>query len=203
MSTNQPITRRMILAGGAALVIGGAAVHVAAAQQAATPTDSRDVIFFSTGGATDPAKHREVWTKALADKLGVSLDRLQQAIQDTSKEVGLPPPVLGASGAFSLKIESPFATAAKALGITEAQLQKEQAAGKSLNQIARDHGVDPKVIGDAVSAQRRADVDKAVSDGSLPKDVADRIKSHIDDEVEHILQVVPNGLNDVFTLEVR
>ena len=201
----------MILAGGAALVIGGAAVGVAAAQQAATPTDNRDVIFFSSGSAAgvDPAKHRDAWTKALADKLGVSVDRLQQAIQDTTKEVGFPPPLLapgsvvGVPGAFSLNIESPFASAAKTLGITEDQLRKEQAGGKSLADIARAHNVDPKVVGDAMKTQRRADIDKAVADGALPKDVGDRIKSHVDEEVDNILQVVPNSSDGIFTIRLQ
>jgi hypothetical protein len=209
MNTIQPITRRMILAGSAALVIGGVAARVVAAEQTAAPTGNGDVIVFSTGSAADPEKHRAEWTQALANKLGVSVDRLQQAIQDTTKEVGFPPPLpaapalAGVPGAFSLKIESPFASAAKALGITEDQLKTEQAAGKSLADIARAHNVDPKVVGDAIKAQRQAEIDKAVADGGLPKDVADRIKSHIDDEVDHILQVVPSGPNGVFSIRLE
>lgn len=208
MNTIQPITRRMILAGSAALVIGGVAARVVAAEQTAAPTGNGDVIVFSTGSAADPEKHRTEWTQALANKLGVSVDRLQQAIQDTTKEVGVPPPLLapplaGAPGAFSLKIESPFASAAKVLGITEDQLKTEQAAGKSLADIARAHNVDPKVVGDAIKAQRLADLDKAVTDGGLPKDVADRMKSHIDDEVAHILQAVPSGPNGVFSIRLE
>jgi len=212
MSNNQPITRRMILAGGAALVIGGAAVSVAAAQQAATtPAGNQDVVVFSTSGAAgDPGKRRDEWTKALANKLGVSVDRLQQAIEDTTKEVGFPPPPLlgpsamvGVPGAMVMKIGSPFASAAKVLGISEDQLQKEQAAGKSLADIARAHNVDPKVVGDAIKAQRRADIDKAVADKSVPAELADRMRSHIDEEVDHILQAVPNGPDGTFTIRLE
>jgi hypothetical protein len=212
MSKNQPITRRMILAGGAALVIGGAAVSVAAAQQAATSAGNQDVVVYSASGASgDPGQRRDEWMKALATKLGISTDRLQQAIEDTTKEVGFPPPppllapsaMVGVPGAMVIKIASPFASAAKVLGITEDQLQKEQAAGKSLADIARAHNVDPKVVGDAIKAQRRADIDKAVADKTMTTELADRMRSHIDEEVDHILQAVPNGPDGTFSIRLE
>ena len=214
-------TRRAVLAGGAALVLCGAAARVVTAQQAgagldaagveapAAPPDDTDVIFFSTGAAADLDQRREAWTKAVADKLGVTPDRLQQAIQDATRDVGFAPPLpgplptVGAPGAFSLKIESPLAAAAKALGMSEDQVRKEQAGGKSLADVARAHNVDPRLVADALKAQRRADIDKAVADGALPRNIADRLKSHIDDEVDHLLQLAPTGANGLFTIRLE
>ena len=214
-------TRRAVLAGGAAVVLCGAAARVVTAQQAgvgldasgveapAAPTDDNDVIFFSTGAAVDLDERREAWTKAVADKLGVTPDRLQQAIQDATRDVGFAPPLpgplpaVGAPGAFSLKIGSPLAAAAKALGMSEDQLRNEQSGGKSLADVARAHHIDPHMVADALKAQRRADVDKAVADGALPKNIADRIKSHIDDEVDHLLQLAPTGADGLFTIRLE
>jgi hypothetical protein len=214
-------TRRAVLAGGAALVLGGAAARAVTAQTAgvgldatgveapAAPTDDHDVIVFSTGAAPDLDERRQAWTKAVADKLGVTPDRLQQAIQDATRDVGFAPPLLGplpavgAPGAFGLKIESPLAVAAKALGMSEDQLRKEQSGGKSLADVARAHNVDPKVVADALKAQRRADVDRAVAAGALPRTIAERITSHIDDEVDHLLQLAPTGADGLFTIRLE
>ncbi len=177
---------------------------------AAAP-ESKDVFVFTSAAPPDLTQRRDDWLKAVAAKLGVSTDRLQQAIQDANKDVGLPPPLLtgpalgGAMpGTFGLKIMPPFAPAASALGITEDQLRKEQSAGKSLADIARAHNVDPKVVADAMKTQRRTELDRAVSDGVMPKDTADTIKSHIDAEVDHLMQAVPTvGANGAVNIQFQ
>ena len=204
-----PKSRRAALAGGAALVLTAAAAHAALAQQAAArleatdvtapTTDAQDVVFFANTGAPDLQKRRDDWLNAVAGKLGVSKDRLEQAMNEATKDVGLPPPIIapfgnigpGVPGAFSLRIASPFASAAKALNITEEQLHNEQAAGKSLADIARAHNVDPKVVADALKAQRKSEIDKAVSDSVMPKAAADKLKANVDDEIDHLMQAVP------------
>jgi hypothetical protein len=223
-------SRRAAIAGGAALVLGAAAAHTVAAQQAAdqlagaatdqialavdqnvTPANG-DVLFFSSGTPVDLGKRRTDWLKAVADKLGVTPDRVDIAMQDAAKEVGFPmPPVApfppGApAGAVSVQISSPFAAASKAIGISEDQLRKEQTGGKSIGDVAKAHNVDPKTVGDAIKAQRRADLDKAVAEGSLPKDAADRIKSHLDTEIDHLLQLGKVGVigaDGVFSIHVE
>src|SRR4030095_12877404 len=108
------------------------------ADATAPTTDAQDVVFFTGTGAPDLGKRRDDWLNAVAGKLGVRKDRLEQATNDGAKDDG---------------VTSPCASAAKALNITEEQLHKEQAAGKSLADIARAHNVDPKVVADALKAQ--------------------------------------------------
>src|SRR5262249_11542620 len=150
-----PKSRRAALAGGAALVLTAAAAHAALAQQAtagleatdvAAPTpDAQDVVFLTGFGAPDIDKRLDEAPNAVAGRLGVSKDRLEQAMSEATKDLGLPPPLIaplgkigpGVPGAFGLRIDSPFASAAKALNISEEQLHSEQAAGKSLAEIAR------------------------------------------------------------------
>ena len=73
-------------------------------------------------------------------------------------------------GTFQVKIESPFVEAARTMGISDDQLKKDMAEGKSLADIARAHNVDPKVVADALKAKRRSELDAAVAAGKLPKD---------------------------------
>jgi hypothetical protein len=198
-------SRRIALAGGAALVVGGAAVaSVAAQQQAAVDsvnaTTDGDTLFINAAGPTDLADRRQAWLKAVAAKLGVTPERLDQAIQHTARDQGLPPPLLmpfpgpgltigtPATGAFSVHIDSGFGAAAKVLGITEDQLRKE-AAGKSLTDVAHAHNVDPKVVADALKGQRRADLDKAAADGKLPAQLVDRLRAELDQEIDRLMQL--------------
>ena len=193
-----PKSRRAALAGGAALVMTAAAAHAVSAEFAppeavAAPgaPETSDVLFFAGG---DPAQRRDDWLKAVAGKLGVTTDTLQQAITDAGP---MPPMLIGgiagpAGGAFQLAIKSPFASAATALNISEEQLRKEQAAGKSLNDIARAHNVDPKVVADALKTQRKSELDTAVSNGVMTQAIADKLKATVADEIDHIMQAVPN-----------
>jgi hypothetical protein len=202
-------SRRTALAGGAALVLGGAAVATVRAQQRpqVEPVAREDVLFLE--GPLH--ERRDAWLKAVADKLGVTPERLDQAIQEASKEVGMPMPLLvpppnlgigepGEPGTFSIRIDSDLATAAKAMGLTEEQLRKE-AVSKSLTDVAKAHSVDPNAVADALKAQRRADIDKAVADGKLPATFAERLKSHIDDEIERLMRLPGFRGNFIFRFE--
>jgi transposase-like protein len=198
-------TRRTALAGGAAIVVAGGIAATVRAQQtqaieaAAEPGEQADVLFFADGPEGKLGERRQAWLKAVAGKLGVTPEKLDQAIQDVAKEQGFPPPLLvpfpggpvpfGGPGTFSLQIDSGFEAAAKAIGISEEQLRSESRGGKSVADIARAHNVDPKVVGDALKAQRRTDIDKAVADGKLPADVATRLKSHLDEEIDRLIML--------------
>jgi transposase-like protein len=209
-------SRRVALAGGAAIVLGSAAARAVAAQQAALPFDQTakpaegDVFFFANGAPIELEKRRDEWLKAVANKLGVTSDRLQTAMQDATKEVGFPgpllPPVAIAGtlppGAFKVHIDSGVAAAARALGLSEEQLRKEWPA-KSLTDVAKAHNVDPKVVAEAIKAQRRADLDKAVAEGTLPANAAAKLKSHLDQEMEHFMQLSGSGGDKPFSIRLE
>lgn len=207
--------RRAVLAGGTALVLAGLAAHAAGAEQqtddvVATTTAefgpiegtqalaSGQVVYWSTGSPQDADKHRQAWINALAGKLGVSPQRLQQAIDETSQALGFPPPLVSSpqavgvpAGAFTIELSSDQATVAKALGISEDQLRKEWPGPelKSLTDVAHAHKVDPNVVADALKAKRRADLDAAVTQGTLPADVANRLKANVDREIDDLMEI--------------
>src|SRR4051794_8194512 len=109
-STPRSHTRRAAIAAGAAFILTGAAVSSVVAQQAAAtaPVDDtldaapltiaaptpdgpgKDVFVFATGGGpADLEKRRDDWLNAVAGKLGVDKTKLQQAIEDATKDVGM------------------------------------------------------------------------------------------------------------------
>src|SRR5438067_1747417 len=74
--------RRTLLAGGAAVVLGGSALGLALAQQ---PPPSPTV-----PGQTAPARPGfQAYIDALARRLGITSDRLQQLMGEARSEVGL------------------------------------------------------------------------------------------------------------------
>jgi hypothetical protein len=196
-------SRRAALAGGAAVVLTAAAAHAVFAQQTAgaqdaqnvpspVPPDRQDTLFYMNGPGADINQRRNDWINAVARKLGVSTDKLQQAITEADKDIGPMPVAVGAMpGTFQLAVQSPFASAAKALNIDEQQLRKEQAAGKSLNDIARAHNMDPRVVADALIAQRKAELDNAVANGLMTQAIADNLMANVADEIDHLMQAVP------------
>ena len=191
-------SRRAALAGGAALVVGGVAAANAFAQQQAPLNE--DVLFLE-GPLED---RRKAWLKAVAHKLGVTPDKLDEAIRAASDEVGpmvLPlPPRAGEAGTFTVRLDGDLAVAATAIGISEEQLRRESAT-KSLNEVAQAHGVDANTVKQALTTARKQDIDKAVADGKLPSAMAERLKSNIDDEIDRFMRLPGFRGNFIFRFE--
>ena len=70
-----------------------------------------------------------------------------------------------------------FDTAAEALGLTPEEFFAELHAGKSLDEIAEEQGVDIEVVRDAMNAARveamRQAIEQAVEDGNMTQEQAD------------------------------
>jgi polyhydroxyalkanoate synthesis regulator phasin len=79
-----------------------------------------------------------------------------------------------------------FDTAAKALGISAAELKERLADGKSLDEIAKAEGKTADDVRDAVRSTLEERFDKAVEDGDLTREQADRMLSHTDEMLEHL-----------------
>jgi hypothetical protein len=83
-----------------------------------------------------------------------------------------------------------LAAASKALGITEAALQAELEAGKTAAQVAEAKGVDVQQVIDAVVAYDTADIDAAVTAGTMTQAQADErlanLTQHVTDEVNGV-----------------
>jgi hypothetical protein len=79
---------------------------------------------------------------------------------------------LGRGGQWTM-----FDTAAEALGLTPEEFFAELHAGKSLDEIAEEQGVDIEVVRDAMNAARveamRQAIEQAVEDGNMTQEQAD------------------------------
>lgn len=144
--------KRALLVGGAALVLAGSAIGIASAQQTPTPTP---------GGKTEHPLARQ-FLETMAAKLGVTPEKLQQAFTETRKELGAQRPWPGFRGHRGWGVLGHELTvAAQAIGITADQLRQEL-PGKSLAEVARSHGKDPKVVADALKADAHTKIDQRI-----------------------------------------
>src|SRR5919199_319297 len=79
--------KRSLAALGVAVVLGGAAIGVASAQQA-TPT--RPAAPTTTPQPGQRQQREDQFLTAVAGKLGITVDKLKQALSDARKDLGLP-----------------------------------------------------------------------------------------------------------------
>jgi hypothetical protein len=199
LSKLSPAVRRGVLAGGAALVVSAAAMPRAAAQQAPTPTPSPRA---TPPAQVTPRPSTQAFLEALARRLGITIERLQEAIAQARSDVGLPPqgtkPGFGFGfggrkhGRFALgRID--FATAAQAIGISVDQLRQEL-PGKSLAQVAQAHGKNPADVATALKNAVNQRIDQAVAAGRITADQANQAKQQAAQRIDQLMtQIVPQG----------
>jgi polyhydroxyalkanoate synthesis regulator phasin len=180
----QPIPlslRRVGIAAAAVVVLGGAAVGIASAQQA-TPTPQ--------SGAY------QKFVDALAQKLGVSSQTLQDDITQARQAAGMPAnggfpgrggPRGGAGFGANLQV------AATAIGITPQEL-RTALPGSSLAQIAQAHGKTADQVATALKDDANKRIDAAVSAGRLTADQGNTRKTTVDQRIDQMVnQVMPKG----------
>jgi hypothetical protein len=218
-SLRSPRSRRAVMAAGGAALLGCASLGllslgVANAQQAITPGQTISTgpdLSLSAGPTTalsmgtdtayfkfDSAQlkqQQDKFVSTLAGKLGVTSDKLQQALKETEQEVGPVPLLLGAGKpafggqAFAISMVGDLTPAAAALGIGEDQL-RQQLTGKSLTDVAKAHNVDPQKVSNAIKSARLADLDQAIQSGKIPADIANRFKTKLDEEIALLMTTV-------------
>jgi polyhydroxyalkanoate synthesis regulator phasin len=88
-------------------------------------------------------------------------------------------PLTGMRGAVALNLS-------KALGISREKLREQLRAGKSVADIAKAQGKSLADVRKTLKADAQAAADKAVKDGDLTRDQADKLLEHLDEMVEHI-----------------
>jgi ribosome recycling factor len=175
--------RRVAIAAGAVLVLGGSAVGIAAAQSA-TPTPQ--------------ANGYQQFINALAQKLNVSPQTLQDDINQVRQAQGMPAngrmPFGGRGGPRGgVGMGVNFQAAATALGITPQQL-RTQLQGKTLTQVAQANGKDPNAVATALKTDAHDRIDKAVTAGRLTADQGNTAKTNADKRIDQLMtQVVPAG----------
>lgn len=167
------MTRRTAIASAFAIGVAGSAgiayeAGSAFAQAAPTPTAKQ-------GG-------RAGFMAALAAKLGIAPDKLDAAMKDVRKDLGIPdhnhggprgPMGRGPGGPAGGP--PPLDAAATAIGITVDRLRTEL-PGKSLTDVAKAHNADPSKVKAALVAQAQTRIDDAVKAGKATADQATKMK---------------------------
>lgn len=206
--TEMLTSRRGLLAGAAALALSAGTVGIVAAQQDKLP---RPFTVRVPPPLELGARHEKLM-EAVAARLGVTREQLDQAFDEARSEVGLPrgdfllpASMAGVAGieritlavkpgegkpAIYISSDTDDEAAAKAIGISVEQLRRET-ADKSLAEVARAHGVDPKTVVDALKADALARIEKGEKDGTIPADMAERMRQDVVGMIEQLVDRKP------------
>lgn len=190
--------KRTLAAAGAVVLLGGAALGVSYAQTPPART--------ATPSATAQAGQRgQKFLDALAARLGITTDKLQQAIDGARQDAGLPARGQGGfpgphggpggpHGSFGARGFFAPDVAAKAIGITADQLRQEL-PGKSLTDVAKAHNADPAKVAAALKDAEHTRIDQAVTNGRLTADQATQAKQRADAAVDQMMtRQFPTGM---------
>lgn len=173
----------------AVLMVVGAVGTVAAYAQDATPLTG-----WMDGHGPHGGRGLEgVELEAAAKALGMTTDELTTALQSgktleqiaTDKGVDFQTVMDAIRAVRPLRMGSvELEAAAKALGMTSDELTTALQAGKTLEQVATDQGVDYQKVQDAVSAahqeEMRTQIKQAVTDGKITQAKADWLLEGLD-----------------------
>ena len=210
MALTSPFTRlglkRGAVAAGAALVLVTGAAGIAGAQQA-TPT--RPSAQGTPGAGAQQAQQvqqrLDQHLSTLAGKLGVTVEKLRQAITDTHTELGVPQrrgfgpfggrggpggpgrpggPGLGFPGLPGVR--GSLDTVAQTLNMTVDALRQEL-VGKTLADVARAHNVDPARVATALKNEANTKIDQAVTNGRLTAEQATQAKQRASTEIDALM----------------
>jgi hypothetical protein len=186
MQSFRPSIRRLAVAGVAVLVLGAAAVGIAAAQtQPSTPTAQQTAY--------------QKFIGALAQRLGISTQTLQNDISQARQDAGLPagngfPGPRGRGGPVGFGPGLELNAAATAIGISPQQLWTEL-RGKSLTDVANAHNKNPNDVASALKNAAHMRIDQAVTAGRLTADQGNTQKTQADQRIDQLMtRVMPRGL---------
>lgn len=80
--------------------------------------------------------------------------------------------------------------AADTIGISTDELKSELKAGRSIAQVATDHGVDPQTVVQAIDDDVNQRVDQAVADGKLTQERGETIKQKAPEVIQRVVDHV-------------
>lgn len=205
------VPARVILSGIAIMLMATLTAPLAVAQSdASPPPDQASAALMTVAaapdgtppGVPDPAAQRRAYVRALADKLGISEQSLQSAIDAVTQQLGampLPGPAATPSpppGANVIVSSPDLGGIASMLGISTAQLTQEWSK-QGLADVARAHQVSPDAVGALYKKARLAQLDQAVSSGQIGADAARVIRDHVDLEVTVALDLPRPDLGSI------
>ena len=179
--------KRTMVAGVAALTLVGTSLGVVAAQQAPTapgqpaPGQQRD----------DRQQHQQQFIAALAARLGITPEQLQQAMDQTRTDLGVPERGPNGSGGprggGEQRMGGGLDAAAQALGVSVDQLRQELAGDQTLTQVAQAHNVDPTTVANALKQAANTRIDQDAAAGRLPSDQVESAKQRAAERVDQMM----------------
>lgn len=182
--------------GAAALLIaaGGGAAAVAATQGSSPGDESKAIINDAAGQlGISPDKLTNALKKALMDRVdaAVAAGRITKAEGDELKariQADNFPIIGGPHGGFRpFPFFGSLDAATDYLGLTEAQLHNELQSGKTLAQVAKDHGKSVDGLIDAMVASAKQKLDDAVADGRLTKAQETEMLNGLKDRITNLV----------------
>jgi hypothetical protein len=182
--------------GVAALLIaaGGGAAAVAATQGSSPSDESKAIIDDAAGQlGISPERLANALKKALMDRVdaAVAAGRITKAEGDALKariQADDFPIIGGPHGGFRhFGFFGSFDTAARYLGLTEEQLRSELENGKTLAQVAKDHGKSVDGLIDALVASAKQKLDEAVAAGRLTKAQETEMLNGLKDRITNLV----------------
>jgi DNA-binding transcriptional regulator YdaS (Cro superfamily) len=203
--------KRVLAGGGAVLVLSAAASGVAWAQ---TPTPTRPPAAQTTPtpqgtpGLRDGAQRMQQFWEAVARRLGITPERLQQAISEARTELGLPAQdgprgrgfpggpggpgaqgTPGAGGVRGVRVRLAIDVAAQTLGLTPEQLRQEL-SGRSVADLARARNIDPARVVQAMRDDAFRRIDQAAADGRIQAGEVAGLKERASQEIDRFVNQV-------------
>jgi hypothetical protein len=182
--------------GAAALLIaaGGGAAAVAATHGNSPSDESKAIIDDAAGQlGISPDKLTSALKKALIDRVdaAVAAGRITKAEGDELKariQADNFPIIGGPHGGFGhFRFFGGLDAAASYLGLTDAQLDNELESGKSLAQIAKDHGKSVDGLVNALVDAAKTKLDAAVTAGRLTKDQETKALNGLKDRITNLV----------------
>lgn len=85
-------------------------------------------------------------------------------------------------------VKDSLATAASTIGIDTKDLVKELRSGKSIADVAAEHGVAEQTVIDAVVSSLSSQLDRAVTDGTISAERAAEVKAKLPARVLHFVE---------------
>jgi uncharacterized protein (DUF433 family) len=100
------------------------------------------------------------------------------------------PPLMGNPGLWGFA-DGPFAAAANAIGIEPSELFGELRDGKTIADVAKDHGVEVSTVVDAVVVSLQERMDSAVENGWMTQEQADERAAELRDQATALVNGAP------------
>jgi polyhydroxyalkanoate synthesis regulator phasin len=209
-----PVRRKLVAAAAAALAVGGAGAAIAATQFKTSPSQESKAVVSDAAKqlGVQPSELSAALKNALKDRVDAAVadgrltkeqgDALKKRIDsDQFPLVGAPGFGFGFRGHFGFRDHGfrdhgfrhhgfpGLSTAAKYLGLSEAQLRAKLESGKSLADVAKAQDKSVSGLVTALKGDLQKKLDKAVSEGKLTKEQAARIM----DGAGRMITAVVNG----------